>query len=118
MMNRKIFSSLQLVHASVVIACVGVRKKRGLANLRLTVGSRSLRSISRLCFFLSIFSIFFVVFRFWKFFYKRNFGERKFFDEKFWRPKKISSKKRRAEKNFKRKKIREQKKIQEIFLYH
>ena len=116
MMNRKIFSSLQLVHASVVIACVGVRKKRGLANLRLTVGSRSLRSISRPCFF-SIFSNFFVVFRFWKKNYKRNFGERKFFDEKFWRPKKISSKKKESGKKFQEKKL-ESRKNSRFFLYH
>ena len=80
----------------------------GTSNLRSTARRGSVRSISR-PFFFSIFSIFFVVFRFWKFFYKRNFGERKFFDEKFWRPKKIFKQKKESRKKFQEKKLESRK---------
>ena len=102
MMNRKIFSSLQLVHASVVIACVGVRKKRGLANLRLTVGSRSLRSISRPCFF--PFLVFFLSFPdFGNIFIREILERENFLTKNFGDQKKFQAKKRRAEKKFQEK---------------
>ena len=91
----------------------------GLANLRLTVGRGSLRSISRPFFF--FFSIFFVIFRFWKFFVReilereKNFTRKnqtqkfeKFCKEKFWSSSKIFKGKLKSRIFFK-KKIGEQK---------
>ena len=64
-------------------------------------------------FFFSIFSIFFVVFRFWKIFCKRKFGERKNFETK----KKFQAKKGAAGKKIQEKNL-ESRKNSRNFFYH